>query len=187
MRLTRIYTRTGDAGETALANGERLPKDAPRIEAMGSVDELNSLIGLLRSALDPEAAPAATLDEPLQDIQQRLFDLGGELALVDRPLLTPAAVTQLERWLDDLNAQLPPLQEFVLPGGTPAAANCHLARAVCRRAERDLVRLGRTETVNPVSLTFINRLSDFLFVAARVLARSASAVEPLWQKPEPQA
>ncbi|MGB5763696.1 MAG: cob(I)yrinic acid a,c-diamide adenosyltransferase, partial [Sedimenticolaceae bacterium] len=130
-RLTRIYTRTGDDGTTGLAGGQRLPKDHVRIEAIGAVDELNSVIGLLRAQ-----ALEVTTDQLLEAVQHRLFDLGGELAMPATELLNDARATELERALDRLNADLPPLSEFVLPGGNEAAARCHLARTVCRRAER---------------------------------------------------
>jgi cob(I)alamin adenosyltransferase len=176
-RLTRIYTRTGDDGSTGLAGGERVPKDHPRIEAIGSVDELNSAIGLLRAvALDP------SVDQPLELIQHRLFDLGAELAMPGTELVPAQRTTELEQLLDRFNADLPPLVEFVLPGGNEAAARCHLARTVCRRAERDLLRLAREHAVNPAALTYLNRLSDLLFVLARVLARRDGGREVTWRK-----
>ena len=175
-RLTRIYTRSGDDGTTGLAGGERLPKDHPRIEAIGSVDELNAAIGLLR------AQPLGEdMDRPLEAIQHRLFDLGGELAMPGTELLKAAHTTDLEQTLDRFNADLPPLEEFVLPGGSEAAARCHLARTTCRRAERELLRLSRLEPVNSGSITYLNRLSDLLFVLARVLARRSGG-EVTWQK-----
>jgi len=176
-RLTRIYTRTGDDGTTGLAGGERLDKDHPRIDAVGSVDELNSCIGLLR-ALPLEAG----IDHPLAVIQHRLFDIGAELAMPGNDLLTAAATTSLEQTLDSFNAELPALQEFILPGGSEAAARCHIARAVCRRAERALLRLSRSESVNSASIKYLNRLSDLLFVLARVLARADGGAEVTWQR-----
>ncbi|MGB5562190.1 MAG: cob(I)yrinic acid a,c-diamide adenosyltransferase [Sedimenticolaceae bacterium] len=176
-RLTRIYTRTGDDGTTGLAGGQRLPKDHVRIEAIGAVDELNSVIGLLRA----HALEVAT-DQLLEAVQHRLFDLGGELAMPATELLNDARATELERALDRLNADLPPLSEFVLPGGNEAAARCHLARTVCRRAERALLRLSRDEPVNSASIKYLNRLSDLLFVLARVLARRDGGAEVTWQK-----
>ena len=176
-RLTRIYTRTGDDGTTGLAGGERLPKDHARIEAIGSVDELNACIGLLR------AQPLGEdIDRSLAGVQHRLFDLGGELAMPCTELLSDARTLELEQTLDLVNADLPPLEEFVLPGGNEAAARCHLARTVCRRAERDLLRLSRSERVNSASMRYLNRLSDLLFVYARVLARRHGGVEVTWKK-----
>jgi len=177
-RLTRIYTRTGDDGSTGLADGSRVRKHSARIEAIGEVDELNSVIGLLRSL--PIAEP--DLDAMLAAVQHRLFDIGGELALPQQAFATDAWVEGLERWLDELNGTLPPLQEFILPGGTPAAAQAHHARAVCRRAERALLRLSDTETVNSPALKYLNRLSDLLFVIARVLARRDGGSEVTWRK-----
>lgn len=176
-RLTRIYTRTGDDGSTGLAGGERVPKDHPRIEAIGSVDELNSAVGLLRAAQTGEA-----IDPVLEGIQHRLFDLGGELAMSGVVLVPPERTLELEQQLDRFNAGLPPLAEFVLPAGDEAAARCHLARAICRRAERDLLRLSRGQPVNPAALTYLNRLSDLLFVLARVLARRDGGAEVTWRK-----
>lgn len=176
-RLTRIYTRSGDDGSTGLAGGERVAKDHPRIDAIGAVDELNSHLGLLRSAtLDADD------DALLETLQHRLFDLGGELAMPGTELLRAAHTTQLEHALDDYNAALPPLREFVLPGGSAAAARCHVARAVCRRAERELLRLSRVEPVNSAGITFLNRLSDLLFVLARTLARRDGGNEVTWRK-----
>lgn len=180
-RLTRIYTRTGDDGTTGLADGSRLPKDSARIEAMGTVDELNCHIGLLRACRLPEA-----MDTELAEIQQRLFDIGGELSLPEQAMLREKHVGQLEDWLMGHNAQLPALKDFILPGGSAAAAQCHLARSVCRRAERDLWRLSRTEKVNPLAVIWLNRLSDLLFVQARVLGREHAATETLWQHESPE-
>lgn len=175
MRLSKITTRTGDDGSTGLADGTRLPKDSPRIEAMGAVDELNSLLGLLLS----ESLPGS-LREPIIATQHALFDLGGELAIPGRSNLTDEQVLALEQTQAALNEALPPLREFVLPGGSRAGALCHVARATCRRAERSLVRLGRDETVSPASLKYLNRLSDLLFVMARTLNRAQDVPETLW-------
>lgn len=175
-RLTRIYTRTGDDGTTGLAGGERLAKDSPRIEAIGSIDELNSHLGLLLSDPLPD-----DLREALSPLQHRLFDLGGELAMPGTEIMRDTWATDLERLLDRLNSRLPPLENFVLPGGNATAAHCHLARSVCRRAERDLLRLSRDEKVNSASLKYLNRLSDLLFVVARLLARQDGGKEVLWQ------
>jgi cob(I)alamin adenosyltransferase len=176
-RLTRIYTRTGDDGTTGLGSGERVAKDCTRVEAFGTVDELNCAIGTLLAVPGLPADVAACL-EP---IQHKLFDLGGELSIPGHVALQEAAVTGLEETLDQFNAGLPPLKEFVLPGGGPAAAACHTARAVCRRAERRCWTLARSETINPVSLRFLNRLSDLLFVLARILARHEGGREVTWQ------
>jgi cob(I)alamin adenosyltransferase len=176
-RLTKIYTRTGDQGSTGLANGKRVNKDHPRIQALGDLDELNSIIGVLRSVC-PESAH---LDPQLAVIQHRLFDLGGELAIPDQTLTTDQWITTLEHWIDTLNADLPHLKEFILPAGTQAAAHCHHARSVCRRAERSVWQLSRNESVNPHSLRYLNRLSDVLFVMARVLERLNGAQEVTWQ------
>jgi cob(I)alamin adenosyltransferase len=175
-RLTRITTRTGDEGLTSLADGRRVPKTHPRIVALGEVDELNSQIGVLLAHAEGTLAGAV-----LAQVQHRLFDLGAELAVPGSTKLGEADVTDLDAELQELNAGLPPLREFVLPGGTPAVAHCHLARAVCRRAERALWQLHAAEPVNAASLKFLNRLSDLLFVCARTLARHAGAEEALWQ------
>lgn len=181
-RLTKIFTRTGDRGETGLADGTRLPKDSDRIEAMGTVDELNSHVGVLRSCMLPEA-----LDAELAEVQQRLFDIGGEMALPEQAMIQAEHVEQLETLLEKYNASLPPLKEFILPGGGVAAAQCHLARAVCRRAERDLWRLSRQATINPLTLGWLNRLSDLFFVYARMLARLDNAEEVQWQHEAPDS
>ena len=175
-RLTRIYTRTGDDGSTGLGDGTRVPKDALRIQAYGTVDELNSQLGALLALECPE-----TIALPLGEVQQALFDLGSELCIPGYRVIDADATAWLEVWLDHWNAELPPLKDFILPGGSSAAAACHLARTICRRAERLMVGLMATEDVNPQALAYINRLSDFLFVAARVLARQAGA-EVLWAK-----
>jgi len=175
-RLTRIYTRSGDDGSTGLADGSRLAKDSPRVEAMGSIDELNSALGLLLSDALPD-----DVRQVVAPLQHRLFDLGGELAIPGREVTRDAWVTGLEQALDASNADLPPLDNFVLPGGNRAAAHCHLARGLCRRAERDLLRLSRHETVNSASLKYLNRLSDLLFVIARLLARRDGGQEILWR------
>lgn len=175
-RLTKIYTRTGDNGSTGLGDGTRTDKDSLRVEAMGCVDELNSYLGLLLSHELPQR-----LAESFTDIQHGLFDLGGELSIPGHERLSPAQVTHLEEVLDELNADLPPLKEFILPGGAQAAAICHVARSVCRRAERRLVNLAREESVSSVSLQYINRLSDLLFVAARAINRQQGQSDILWQ------
>ncbi|MDQ2694312.1 MAG: cob(I)yrinic acid a,c-diamide adenosyltransferase [Pseudomonadota bacterium] len=175
-RLTRIYTRTGDQGTTGLGNGERVGKDTPRVEVMGDVDELNSVLGLVL-AHDVRD----DIRNCLSGIQHRLFDLGGELCLPGYRAVHAEAVGDLERELDAFNERLPPLREFILPGGGPASAACHLARAVCRRAERHFVALSRQEEINPHALAYLNRLSDLLFVLARILARDEGGLEVLWR------
>ncbi len=175
-RLTRIYTRTGDDGSTGLAGGERLPKDHPRIEAMGAVDELNCQIGVLLA----QALPEAVRDE-LIEIQHDLFDIGGELAMPGVSLLPEHRVLELERSLDAMNAELPVLREFILPGGGALGAQCHVCRAVCRRAERRLVAATAEVSESGVSRRYLNRLSDWLFVCARVLSRASGVEEALWR------
>jgi len=175
-RLTKIYTKTGDSGLTGLADGSRAEKDSLRISVIGDVDELNSLIGLLIAMHIDEEIKACLLD-----IQHILFDLGGELAIPESEMLTEARVQYLEDMIDQNNASLPPLKEFILPGGSVPAAVCHTARSVCRRAERQLVALSKEIPINKVSLKFINRLSDLLFVFARTLALSEGGKEIYWQ------
>ncbi|GAA0689672.1 cob(I)yrinic acid a,c-diamide adenosyltransferase [Marinobacterium maritimum] len=183
-RLTRIYTRSGDKGTTGLANGSRIAKYHPRIEALGDVDELNCLLGCLLAALPSND----TLKPLLLQVQNDLFDLGGELAVADPnyTVITIEVVESLEAELEALNEALPPLQEFILPGGNAAAAQAHLARSVCRRAERRTVALAETETVNPQGVAYLNRLSDLLFVCARVLSRRDGGEEVLWRPRRPQ-
>ncbi|MET4000182.1 cob(I)yrinic acid a,c-diamide adenosyltransferase [Marinobacterium sp. MBR-109] len=182
-RLTRIYTRSGDSGTTALANGQRIPKYHPRIEALGDVDELNSLLGLLLAELDT----TDNLSPLMQRIQNDLFDIGGELAVADPnySVITQDVVLWLEQQLDSLNTELPPLEEFILPGGNRAAAQAHLCRCVCRRAERRVVELAGTDSINPHSAAYLNRLSDLLFVCARTLSRLNGGSEVLWQPRRP--
>jgi len=175
-RLTKIYTKTGDSGSTGLADGSRVDKDSLRISVIGDVDELNSLLGLLiANDIDEK------MRERLLDIQHILFDLGGELAIPDSEMVTEARVEYIEQIIDEYNSSLPPLKEFILPGGSVPAAVCHTSRAVCRRAERQLVALSKEISVNEVSLKFLNRLSDLLFVLARILARSEGGEEIYWQ------
>jgi cob(I)alamin adenosyltransferase len=176
-RLSKITTRTGDAGETGLADGSRVPKDSPRIAALGEVDELNSVIGVLLA----EALPAE-VRELLEGVQHDLFDLGGETAIPGQALMVEAQVGRLERSLEDFNRDLPPLKEFILPGGTRAAALAHLARTTCRRAERTLVGLARSEPVSTVARVYLNRLSDLLFVLGRVLNRAGGGSDVLWKR-----
>lgn len=176
MRLSKITTRTGDDGTTGLADGSRLPKDHPRIVAIGSVDELNSHLGLLLA----EELPAAVRTELLR-IQHELFDLGGALATPGAPFAQDK-LTGLDAAIAQFNDSLPPLKEFILPGGTRAAAQCHVARSVARRAERDYFRLSQNETAPREGLQYLNRLSDLLFVLARVLNRAAGQTETLWSR-----
>lgn len=177
-RLSKIYTRTGDDGSTGLGDGTRVDKDSHRVEAFGTVDELNSSIGVIIAAGNLPDGVASSLSE----IQHDLFDLGGELCVPGQCTIDAAFVGRLERELDGMNEDLPPLKEFILPGGGPAAAACHVARTVCRRAERRLWSLARHEAVNPATPHYLNRLSDFLFVLARVLARHESGGEVLWDR-----
>jgi cob(I)alamin adenosyltransferase len=174
-RISRVVTRTGDSGETGLADGSRWPKDAPVIVALGELDELNAMIGVLRSQLGADQFPL------LDTVQQRLFDLGAELAVPGTSRLTDADVEEIESAVAQLNEQLPPLREFVLPGGHPDAAFCHLCRTVARRAERALVAAGHGQPHSAVSLRWLNRLSDFLFVLARTLNRVNTSAEPQWR------
>ncbi len=182
-RLTKLYTKTGDDGTTGLGDGSRTRKDSLRIEAVGTVDELNSWIGLLIAEL-PSDEP---LFESLTEIQHRLFDLGGELAVPGFQLIHPEMVEHLETLCDQLNAEVPPLKEFILPGGSTAAGYCHMARAVARRAERVIVALASEETIGADLRQYINRLSDVLFVMARTLARRNGGEEIYWKSPRTQS
>ena len=174
-RLSKIYTRTGDDGTTGLGDGLRVDKDSLRVEAFGTIDELNSIIGLvLASDLDD------TIRLCLTRTQHELFDLGGELCMPGYTLIPPEFINQMESDLDFFNQDLPPLKDFILPGGSESAARCHLARTVCRRAERIMVSLSKVEDINEASLRYVNRLSDLLFVLARVLARANGGKEVIW-------
>jgi cob(I)alamin adenosyltransferase len=175
-RLTKIYTRTGDAGETGLGDGSRVAKDSARIAAIGDIDELNSAVGLVLAEALPAGVRAA-----LEQVQHDLFDLGGEVCIPGHAMIGEAHVARLEERLDEYNAQLPALKEFILPGGTRAAAAAHLARTVCRRAERRLVALGRKEKVGLPARQYLNRLSDLLFVVGRTLNREAGRGDVLWR------
>lgn len=191
VRITRVYTRTGDKGETALVGGKRVPKDSPRIEAYGTIDELNSIVGLARVYNEEELDRGDahhSLNEILRAIQQELFDLGAELA-------TPADFTHggtfrmgeeeakaLERIMDQCQKELQPLPSFILPGGGRIAAYLHQCRTVCRRAEREILRLSRVEPVNPCAIKYVNRLSDLFFVLARWIASRSGEKEYLWEK-----
>ena len=177
-RLSKIVTRTGDDGSTGLADGGRVPKESARIEACGTIDELNSALGVLLASAELPAPMAAQLLE----IQHDLFDLGGELAIPGSVVISARQVEALEALVESWNAELPPLREFVLPGGGAAAANCHMARAICRRAERRCWALSRAEPLGPQALRYLNRLSDLLFIMARVLARRAVGSEVMWRR-----
>ncbi len=177
-RLSRIYTRTGDDGTTGLGDGTRTAKEAPRVDAYGTVDELNSVVGLV---LAVPRLPK-TVVTCLTEVQHDLFDLGGELCIPGHRAITAEFVARLEQTLDAFNAKLPPLKEFILPGGGPAAAACHLARTVCRRAERRVWSLARVEPVAAEVVQYLNRLSDLLFVLARVIARHERGSEVLWKR-----
>ena len=183
----KIYTRTGDKGETSLFGGQRVSKDALRVEAYGGVDELNALLGLVATE-----TKEPTVRETLVSIQDRLFVLGAELATPSSstpstiPRIGDADIEVLERHIDSADAVLPPLTTFVLPGGTPEAARLHISRTVCRRAERDCVRLARVEEVNPTVLIYLNRLSDLLFVLARWVNQRAGVLEVPWPSREPR-
>ncbi len=176
-RLSKIYTRTGDQGTTGLGDGSRVDKDCLRVETFGTVDELNSAIGVVLAYSVPEP-----IQQCLTRIQHDLFDLGGELCLPDHTVIDENHVKRLEEILDALNKDLPRLKEFILPGGNHEAAACHLARTICRRAERRMVHFSRSEHVNSQAIVYLNRLSDLLFVIARVLTRASGDREVLWKR-----
>ena len=175
-RLTKIVTRTGDDGTTGLGDGTRVGKDSRRIEVLGNLDELNSAIGCVLA----EALPDIVRDT-LAPVQNDLFDLGGEVCIPGRSALWDAHVERLESRIESLREPLPPLRDFVFPGGSRAGAMCHLARAICRRAERSLVALRAHETVSDLSVKYLNRLSDLLFLAARTINAAAQSPETIWQ------
>lgn len=175
-RLSKIYTRTGDDGSTGLGDGTRVGKDSDRVVAYGTVDELNSALGMVLAQEVP-----ADVRECLTQIQHDLFDLGGELCIPAMAMIADADVERLETTLDRFNEALPPLKDFILPGGGMAASCCHLARTVCRRAEREVIALSRHDEVRAEAIRYLNRLSDLLFVLARVLARASGHGEVLWQ------
>ena len=174
-RLSKIYTKTGDDGTTGLGDGTRVAKDSVRVNAYGTVDEANSCIGLVLASEVP-----ADVRELLTRVQHQLFDLGGELCIPGHAAIHDADIDALEAQLDRFNEHLPVLREFILPGGGEAAARCHVARTVVRRAERDTVSLSRHDAVRPQAIRYLNRLSDLLFVIARVLARASGHGEVLW-------
>jgi cob(I)alamin adenosyltransferase len=191
IRITKVYTRTGDKGETALVGGKRVPKDAPRIEAYGTIDELNSVIGLAR-AFNEEKLQAGDahrfLDEVLRQIQDELFDLGSELATPDdfsydgMYRVGESEVKRLEHVIDHCQQELEPLKSFILPGGGKIAAYLHQSRTVCRRAEREILRLSRAEPLSEWPLKYMNRLSDLLFVLSRWIGKQTGEPEYLWQR-----
>ncbi len=175
-RLTKIVTRTGDDGTTGLGDGTRVGKDSSRVEVMGNLDELNSAIGVVLAEKLP-----VRLESALTAVQNDLFDLGGEICIPGRSALWDAHLNEIDARLEALREPLPALRDFVLPGGSRAAAACHLARAVCRRAERSLVALGRVESVSELSIQYLNRLSDMLFLAARTMNVESGAAETVWK------
>ncbi|HYL90138.1 MAG TPA: cob(I)yrinic acid a,c-diamide adenosyltransferase [Burkholderiales bacterium] len=175
-RLSKITTRTGDRGDTGLGDGSRVSKSSARVHALGELDELNSAIGLVLA----EDVPAE-VSEVLNEVQHDLFDLGGEISIPGHTLLNDTQVERLEHAIERWNAELPALKEFVLPGGTRAAAAAHLARTVCRRAERSLVRLNQEEKVSDPALRYLNRLSDLLFIGGRRLNRAAGRTDVQWR------
>ena len=189
-RLSKIYTRTGDKGETGLGDGRRVPKDHPRIEAIGEVDSLNSQVGLLLAGLTEHSAQCPGLNElieVLEPCQHRLFDLGGELAMPAYQALDNLEIERLETAIDRWNEELGPLENFILPGGSSLIAQAHVCRSLARSAERRCQQLNAMEPLTGVGLAYINRLSDLLFVAARLIAKRQGIAEILWQaaaKPE---
>jgi cob(I)alamin adenosyltransferase len=191
MRITKVYTRTGDKGQTRLVGGQKVRKDEPRIEGYGTVDELNTVLGLVRMELARSTAEEAArtwLDGRLAEIQNDLFNLGSDLATraEDRwegmRLVEPGDVSRLETEIDTMNEILPPLKDFILPGGGPVSAFLHQARTVCRRGERRVITLAADEDINESAVTFLNRLSDWLFVAGRWVARAMGEPEFLWDR-----
>ena len=176
-RLSKLYTRTGDDGTTGLGDGSRTEKASARMWSIGEIDELNCTIGLVLAE-----AVREDIETLLIDLQHDLFDLGGELSIPDSTFITEPTVAKLEQHIDRLNEELPPLKEFLLPGGGRAGAAAHQARAVCRRAERRLFALNAEQQINPHSIRFVNRLSDLLFVVARIAARESGAGEVMWQR-----
>jgi len=180
-RLSKIYTKTGDDGTTGLGDGTRVAKDSARVTAYGTVDEANSAIGLLLAAAPLPGAQGEAIASLLTTIQHQLFDLGGELCIPGHAAIHDADVAALEAQLDHYNDALPPLKDFILPGGGEAAARCHVARTVVRRAEREAVTLSHHDAVRPEAIRYLNRLSDLMFVLARVLARDSGHGEVLWK------
>ena len=194
MRISKVYTKTGDGGKTRLAGGQEIDKDAIRVEAYGTVDELNSLLGLTRAFNAEQMGEISIrLEKRLQWIQHKLFDIGGLLAtssgqeFANMPQVTDQHVVRLEEWIDECQKDLAPLKEFLLPGGGKVSGFLHQARTVCRRAERVCVRLSREESVNPQIVPFLNRLSDALFVFARWIAHHQGEPEFLWDREKSEA
>ncbi len=182
-RLSKIYTKTGDQGETGLGDGSRISKTHPRVEAMGSADELNSFVGLLVEDLLADGNDELReIGEFLRTNQHRIFDLGGEISIPGFKIINDDHVAAIEEALDALNEHLDPLENFILPGGSRMIANCHLARAICRRTERNVIALAAEEPVNEAAMKYLNRLSDYLFVVARSCARITGINEVLWEK-----
>jgi len=175
-RLSKIYTRTGDDGTTGLSDGTRIDKDSLRITAIGSIDELNSLLGQVICENTDQLC-----SDVLTEIQHRLFDMGGELSMPGQQLMQPESISWLEQQLDRMNADLDPLKDFILPGGCKTAAVCHVARSVCRRAERNVVSLSKCDEVSTVIPGYLNRLSDLLFVMARFFNKLSGQPDILWQ------
>src|SRR3989441_6856603 len=191
VRITKVYTRTGDKGETALVGGKRVPKDSPCIEAYGTIDELNSIVGLTRVFNEEKLETSEAhrfLDGVLRKIQDELFDLGSELAAPEdfsyegMYHVTEAEVKRIEEIIDECQKELEPLKSFVLPGGGRVAAYLHQCRTVCRRAEREILRLSRSEDINDCALTYVKRLSDLFFVLSRWIAKQTGEPEYLWQR-----
>jgi cob(I)alamin adenosyltransferase len=189
MRITKVYTRTGDAGKTRLAGGQEVWKDSLRVDAYGTVDELSAAVGLVRAFnADPKAPHLTRLDDELRWVQNKLFDLGGILAtapgqiLKNMPQVAEKDVLRLETLMDACQEELQPLKEFILPGGGRVAALLHQARTICRRAERDCIRLAREETLDPMMVKFLNRLSDAFFVLARWISKHQGEPEFLWER-----
>lgn len=183
-RLSKIYTRTGDTGETGLGDGRRVPKDHPRVEAIGEVDSLNSQVGVLLAGLSAAIATHPALQEVIDVLapcQHRLFDLGGELAMPEYQALNAAEIERLEAAIDHWNEELGPLENFILPGGSTLIAQAHVCRSLARTAERRCQHLNAIEPLAGVGLAYINRLSDLLFVAARIIARREGVAEILWE------
>lgn len=179
-RLSKIYTKTGDKGITAVSDGQRITKSHPRIRTLGSIDHLNGQIGMLRCERLPEG-----LDQQLSEIQHRLFDIGGELSMPELLSINEAHINELEQLIDKMNEALAPLKDFILPGGSSAAAQCHLARTQCRMSEIECVELSnlKDQQVRPEILAYLNRLSDWLFVTARYILQWQDKPEVLWQNP----
>lgn len=183
-RLSKIYTRTGDTGETGLGDGRRVPKDHPRVEAIGEVDSLNSQVGVLLAGLSAAVSIHPALQEVIDVLapcQHRLFDLGGELAMPEYKALNAAEIERLETAIDHWNEELGPLENFILPGGSTLIAQAHVCRSLARTAERRCQHLNAVEPLAGVGLAYINRLSDLLFVAARIIARREGVAEILWE------